>query len=108
MLKTAAGVAGRRHQKARIRRRRAHYDTVRWAHEAGDGRRIDIATEHPACECWQCRNRRHWGWPSLPERRAAAVPTFALSVEPVLLELTYLEPLFVWGDEVETDPLDEQ
>lgn len=58
----------RRHQRERIRRRRTHYNTVRWAHELGDGRRIDIATEHPACTCHQCRNRRG---PSLQDRKAA-------------------------------------
>lgn len=62
----------RRQQRTRIRRRRAHYDTVRWAYEIGDARRIDIATEHPACNCWQCRNKRHWGWESLADQRAAA------------------------------------
>lgn len=94
--------AWRRHQRERIRRRRTHYNTVRWAHELGDGRRIDIATEHPACTCHQCRNRRG---PSLQDRKAA-VPLGALSVEPVLLELSYVEPHFVFGDEEEVDPLD--
>jgi len=40
----------------RIRRKRAHYGTVRWAHKVGDPRLIDISTEHPACDCYQCRN----------------------------------------------------
>ena len=62
----------RRQQRARIRRKRAHYDTVRWAHELGDGRQIDIATEHPACMCYQCQylqDRRYHG-ASAQERRA--------------------------------------
>lgn len=36
-----------------------------------------------------------------------ALPLFALSVEPVLLQLTYIEPHFTWSDEVEIDPLDD-
>ena len=61
----------RRHQRERIRRRRAHYFTVRWAHELGDGRRIDIATEHPACACTWCRILKHME-PSPQERKAPA------------------------------------
>lgn len=87
----------RRHQRMRIRRRRAHYDTVRWAYALGDGRRIDIATEHPACTCRQCRNKCR---PSLQEMKAA-VPMGALSVEPVILELSYVEPHFTFSDEEE-------
>ena len=91
----------RRHQRMRIRRRRAHYFTVRWAYALGEGRRIDIATEHPACMCHQCRNKRR---PSLQDRKAA-VPQGALSVEPALLKLSYVEPHFAFCDEEEIDPL---
>ena len=80
---------------------------MRWAWELDDPRLIDIATEHPACGCQMCVNpRRERGELSLQERRAAAVPSFALSVEPVVLELTYVEPRFNWGDEVDIDLLD--
>ena len=49
----------RRHQRARIRQRRKHYASVGWAWRLGDGRRIDIATEHPRiCSCLYCSRPR--------------------------------------------------
>lgn len=45
--------------------------------------------------------------PSLNASINEALPLFALSVEPVLLQLTYIEPHFTWSDEVEIDPLDD-
>lgn len=36
-----------------------------------------------------------------------ALPLFALSVEPVRLTLTFVEPHFNWSDELEIDPLDD-
>ena len=42
----------RRAQRERIRRKRCRFDTVRWAWEIGDARRIAIQSEHPACTCW--------------------------------------------------------
>lgn len=67
--------AWRRWQRERIRRRRAHYFSVRWAHELGDGRLIDMATEHPQkCSCDLCANHYPVG-KSPVELRAPAVPT---------------------------------
>ena len=61
----------RRQQRTRIRRKRKHYDTVRWAWDIDDARMIAIKSEHPACSCYMCRwyTRRYSG-PTLQERRA--------------------------------------
>lgn len=94
----------RRYQRMRIRRRRAHYFTVRWAHELDEPRLIDIASEHPQiCSCDFCQNHYPRG-KSPVELRAPGVPMGALSVESVLLELSYVEPHFTFSDEEEIDP----
>lgn len=45
--------------------------------------------------------------PHFSVARNETIPPFALSVEPVLLTLTYTEPHFNWSEEVEIDPLDD-
>lgn len=95
----------RRHQRERIRRRRAHYFTVRWAHELGDPRLIDIVSEHPQiCSCDFCQNHYPRGKSPVELRAPGAPPppsASALSEEVAFLDSPDVDTDIDWDDEEE-------